>query len=169
MNKTCPKDGKQNRQRQNYVPSGPIWGRTMWLDCSVTDAKRELEKFGTVSVLYDRHTYNAKLWHRNRPDRKIRQRNKIIPCGVCEKNVSQIKITFSTDAAGHRMAYDALDRLSPYIAAQREEIRRRAESRVDDDDAAAITNRPPIIKRLTGKERKIAKKRAAESRIEYDG
>lgn len=157
MNKTVPKDGKQHRQSQNYVPSGPIIGKTYWLNCSVSDAKRDLGKWGTITVLYDRATYNANAYCREAINKKARQRGKIIPIRNHVKNVSQIKITFSTDQEGHDLALDALCDVNSYYGA----IRMWREKQKEAEIEVAPTNRPPIVKRLTGKERKIAKKRAA--------
>mgnify|MGYP001588982247 CR=1 FL=1 len=158
MNSTYPKDGKQHRQSQNYVPTGPITPKTYWLECSVADVNRELGKFGNISVLYERSTYNSKLFRRESAYKKARQRNKILPIRNAILNVPLIKITFSTDHEGHCLAYDAMCGLSDYIAQVRAQINRQNE----EDIEPSPTNRPTIVKRLTGKERKIAKKRAAE-------
>lgn len=159
MNKTIPKDGKQHRQSQNYVPSGPIIGRTYWLNCSVSDAKRDLGKYGTITVLYDRATYNTSAYCREAINKKVRQRNKIMPIRNHVKNVPQIKIIFSTDQEGHDLAYDALCDVNSYYGA----IRMWRKEQAELEKEVVPTNRPPVIKRLTGKERKIAKKKAAEN------
>lgn len=157
MNSTYPKDGKQHRQSQNYVPTGPIYGNTYWLECSVSDVSRELSKFGNISVLYERSTYNYNLFRRENSYKKARQRNKILPIRNAILNVPLIKITFSTDYEGHRLAYDAMTELSDYIA----QVRKQLNGQNKEVEIEKQTNRPPIVKRLTGKERKIAKKRAA--------
>lgn len=164
MNKTVPKDGKQHRQSQNYVPSGPIVGKTYWLECSVSDARRELSKFGDISVLYERSTYNHNLFRRENFYKKARQRNKIFPIRNAVLNVPLIKITFSTDHEGHCLAYDAMTELSGYIA----QVRKQLNGQNKEEEIEMSTNRPPIVKRLTGKERKIAKKKAAENVVEAE-
>lgn len=156
MNKTYPKDGKQHRQSQNYVPTGPIYSRRFYLWSNIADAKRIYEKYGSLTVLSSsaRYRYTSK----NGPYNKTRQRNEIRSFRQVNRTATNeqfLKVDFSSDAIGHSLAVDELTKNELALNAG-------ASCRIeeDDDDEPKQTNRPPIVKRLTGKERKIAKKRA---------
>ena len=159
MNKTCPKDGKQHRQSQSYIPSGPIYSRRFYLWSSITDAKRIYEKYGSLTVLSSNARFH--YYSKDGPYRKTRQRNEIRSFNQVNKtggNDELIKVDFSSDVAGHQLALEELCKNELTFNGTTS-----CKLHDDDDAKQKPTNRPPIVKRLTGKERKIAKKRAAEN------
>lgn len=159
MNKTIPQDGKKTRRSQDYVPTGPIYSSRYFIrDRYATKAASIARRFGEVIEIDDGVRSRIELypkWTYAMSVRKREQQIKVIAKHRCCSATT--KLIISSDESGHRALCEELTNEFGNFSGGPFSTWRRPEEEIIEDK-----HHPPVTKRLTGKERKIAKRKAAE-------
>lgn len=166
MNKTIPSDGKQRRESQNYVPTGPLFQVCYKLKCSEAEACAIAKRYGKIVGNIDDGVKTIKSYHDWRLDH-LREENKAeirrltknkgfgekkkLPWGWCAR------IYVVSDERGHNSLFD---KLRPYAAWDSNYFASNGlptPKEPVETQCKKLTNRPPITKKLGPKERRILK------------
>lgn len=160
MNSTYPKDGKQHRQSQDYVPTGPVYSSRYHIhDRYATKAASIARRFGEVIEIDDGVRSRVELYPKWTYAMSIRKRGQRVSIVAKHRSCfATTKLIISSDEAGHRALCEELTNEFGNFSGGPFSTWRRPEEEIIEDK-----HHPPVTKRLTGKERKIAKKRAAEN------
>lgn len=157
MNKTIPKDGKKTRQSKDYVPTGPVYSSRYHIhDRYATKAASIARRFGEVIEIDDGVRSRIELYPKWTYAMSVRKRGQRVNVVVKHRScIATTKLIISSDEAGHRALCEELTSEFGNFSGGPFSTWRKPEEEIIEDKY------PPATKRLTGKERKIAKKRAA--------
>lgn len=158
MNKSIPSDGKQSRESQSYVPTGPLFQISYKLKCSESKARSIAKHYGSVSQTDDGiKQYMADGYYYRCPAGKGTIRKWHKERSLVKKDSGwKVKIYVVSDEEGHRMLYEEFKQYKSweYFASHG---KHSFSPRKNESEVIAITTRPPITKKLGPKERRILK------------
>ncbi len=163
MKKTIPSDGKKHRESQDYIPTGELFEINYRLMCSEAEACSIAKHFGKISRTDDGITeYIADGYYLKCPAGKGTKRVWRKERGLVKKSSGwKVQIGVVSDREGHNQLYAKLlpHAYSCYFSfpfiPSKPELQVHIES----------SEKPPVKKKLVGKERFLArKKRKAEAK-----